>query len=131
MSCFFLIPVSIGLGLTGLCAFFWAMRHEQYEDLAGAAARILIAPDTRSHPKLRRRHAVDNWLHIPIPPTPAIGYDVAIKLSRMAIKKKRPRRCVIVCARIMPKTPTPRSSSAPRLPPISPPIAALNGCWRG
>ena len=45
MSYFFLIPVSIGLGLTGLCAFFWAMRREQYEDLAGAAARILIAPD--------------------------------------------------------------------------------------
>lgn len=54
MSCFFLIPVSIGLGLTGLCAFFWAMRHEQYEDLAGAAARILIAPDTRSHQETRR-----------------------------------------------------------------------------
>ncbi len=46
MSYFFLIPVSIGLGLTGLCAFFWAMRHEQYDDLSGAAARILIAPDT-------------------------------------------------------------------------------------
>lgn len=45
MSYFFLIPVSIGLGLTGLCAFFWAMRHDQYDDLSGAAARILIAPD--------------------------------------------------------------------------------------
>lgn len=45
MSYFFLIPVSIGLGLTGLGAFFWAMRHHQYDDLDGAAARILIAPD--------------------------------------------------------------------------------------
>jgi len=46
MSYFFLIPVSIGLGLTGLVAFFWAMRHDQYDDMAGSAARILIAPDT-------------------------------------------------------------------------------------
>ena len=46
MSYFFLIPVSIGLGLTGLCAFFWAVRHDQYDDLSGAAARVLNAPDT-------------------------------------------------------------------------------------
>jgi cbb3-type cytochrome oxidase maturation protein len=43
MSYFFLIPISIALGLTGLGAFFWAMRHDQYDDLDGAAARILIA----------------------------------------------------------------------------------------
>lgn len=45
MSYLFLIPVSITLGLTGLGAFFWAMRHDQYEDLDGAAARILMTPD--------------------------------------------------------------------------------------
>jgi cbb3-type cytochrome oxidase maturation protein len=45
MSYFFLIPVSIILGLTGLGAFFWAMRHNQYEDLDGAALRILINLD--------------------------------------------------------------------------------------
>ncbi len=45
MSYFFLIPVSIALGLTGLGAFFWAMRHNQYDDLDGAAARVLVAPD--------------------------------------------------------------------------------------
>jgi len=45
MSYFFLIPVSIGLGLAGLFAFFWALRHDQYDDLKGAAARILMAPD--------------------------------------------------------------------------------------
>lgn len=45
MSYLFLIPVSITLGLTGLGAFFWAMRHNQYEDLDGAAARILTTPD--------------------------------------------------------------------------------------
>ncbi len=45
MSYFFLIPVSIGLGLTGLGAFFWSMRNDQYDDLDGAAARILTTPD--------------------------------------------------------------------------------------
>ncbi len=38
----FLIPVALGLGLLGLAAFFWAMREEQFEDLDGAARRILI-----------------------------------------------------------------------------------------
>lgn len=37
-----LIPVALGLGLTGLAAFFWALRRGQFEDLDGAAARILI-----------------------------------------------------------------------------------------
>ena len=45
MSYFFLIPVSIALGLTGLGAFFWAMRHHQYDDLTGAAVRILLTQD--------------------------------------------------------------------------------------
>lgn len=45
MNYFLLIPISIGLGLTGLCAFFWSLRHDQYEDLAGAARRILFAAD--------------------------------------------------------------------------------------
>ncbi|GGE28916.1 cytochrome oxidase maturation protein, cbb3-type [Gemmobacter megaterium] len=46
MSSYVLIPISIGLGLVGISAFFWALRHDQYDDLDGAAARILIAPDT-------------------------------------------------------------------------------------
>ncbi len=37
-----LIPVALGLGLCGLAAFFWAMRAGQFEDLDGAAQRILI-----------------------------------------------------------------------------------------
>jgi cbb3-type cytochrome oxidase maturation protein len=45
MNYLFLIPISIILGLMGLGAFFWAMRHNQYEDLDGAAARVLNAPD--------------------------------------------------------------------------------------
>lgn len=36
------IPVALVLGLTGLTAFFWALRGGQFEDLEGAANRILI-----------------------------------------------------------------------------------------
>ena len=37
-----LIPISLGLGAAGLAAFFWSLRSGQYEDLEGAAARILL-----------------------------------------------------------------------------------------
>jgi cbb3-type cytochrome oxidase maturation protein len=36
-----LVPVSLGLGLLGLLAFVWTLRHRQYEDPKGDAARIL------------------------------------------------------------------------------------------
>jgi cbb3-type cytochrome oxidase maturation protein len=41
----FLIPVSLGLGVIGLMAFFWSMRSGQYEDIEGAAERILYDED--------------------------------------------------------------------------------------
>lgn len=37
-----LIPVALGLGLLGLAAFHWALRDGQFDDLEGAAMRILI-----------------------------------------------------------------------------------------
>ena len=37
-----LIPIALGLGLLGLAAFFWSLRSGQFEDLDGAAMRILI-----------------------------------------------------------------------------------------
>jgi cbb3-type cytochrome oxidase maturation protein len=40
-----LIPVAIGLGLTGLAAFFWALSDNQFDDPDGAAARILVDED--------------------------------------------------------------------------------------
>ena len=39
---FFLIPIAIGMGLVGLLAFLWALRNNQYDDLEGAAQRILF-----------------------------------------------------------------------------------------
>ena len=38
----FLIPIALGMGLLGLLAFFWSMQSGQYEDMEGAANRILI-----------------------------------------------------------------------------------------
>ncbi|MBX9880963.1 MAG: cbb3-type cytochrome oxidase assembly protein CcoS [Sphingomonas sp.] len=37
-----LIPIALGLGLAGLGAFFWAAKSGQFEDLDGAALRVLI-----------------------------------------------------------------------------------------
>lgn len=37
-----LIPIALLLGLVALAAFFWSMRSGQFEDLDGAALRILI-----------------------------------------------------------------------------------------
>jgi cbb3-type cytochrome oxidase maturation protein len=42
---FFLIPIAIGLGLAGLCSFMWTLKNGQYDDLEGAAARILFEGD--------------------------------------------------------------------------------------
>ncbi|MFD0917010.1 cbb3-type cytochrome oxidase assembly protein CcoS [Pseudahrensia aquimaris] len=40
-----LIPVALGLGAVGLAAFIWSLRSGQYEDMAGAAERILEKDD--------------------------------------------------------------------------------------
>lgn len=37
----YLIPIALTLGVVGLVAFFWAMRNGQFEDLDGAAHRVL------------------------------------------------------------------------------------------
>ncbi|QJB70497.1 cbb3-type cytochrome oxidase assembly protein CcoS [Parasphingorhabdus halotolerans] len=37
-----LIPAALFMGLCGLAFFFWAMRNDQFEDLDGAAQRVLI-----------------------------------------------------------------------------------------
>jgi cbb3-type cytochrome oxidase maturation protein len=41
----FLIPIALLLGGLGLFAFLWALRSGQYEDLDGAASRILFDDD--------------------------------------------------------------------------------------
>ncbi|RED51018.1 cbb3-type cytochrome oxidase assembly protein CcoS [Aestuariispira insulae] len=40
-----LIPIALGLGLVGLVAFLWSVRSGQFEDLEGAAHRVLFDDD--------------------------------------------------------------------------------------
>jgi len=40
-----LIPVALLLGGVGLAAFLWTMKNGQYDDLDGAAHRILLDDD--------------------------------------------------------------------------------------
>ena len=42
---FYLIPIALVLGAIGLGAFMWSLRSGQYEDLDGAAERILFDDD--------------------------------------------------------------------------------------
>lgn len=41
----YLIPAALFLGLLGLAAFLWALRSGQFDDLDGAANRILFDDD--------------------------------------------------------------------------------------
>ena len=41
----YLIPLALLLGLIGLIAFIWSLKSGQYEDLDGAARRILTDED--------------------------------------------------------------------------------------
>ncbi len=41
----YLVPIALLLGLVGLLAFLWALRSGQFEDLDGAAERILFDDD--------------------------------------------------------------------------------------
>jgi cbb3-type cytochrome oxidase maturation protein len=41
----YLVPLALGLGLIGLFAFLWALKRGQYNDLDGAALRILSDDD--------------------------------------------------------------------------------------
>ena len=45
-----LIPVALLLGGIGLAAFLWALKSGQFEDLDGAAERILIEDDDAPDP---------------------------------------------------------------------------------
>ncbi len=38
-----LVPIALGMGVVGLAAFLWSMRSGQYDDLDGAAERVLLA----------------------------------------------------------------------------------------
>ena len=41
----YLVPMALLLGLTGLLGFMWTLRTNQYDDLDGAALRVLSDDD--------------------------------------------------------------------------------------
>ena len=43
----YLVPMALLLGLTGLIGFLWTLRSDQYDDLDGAAVRILPDDDIK------------------------------------------------------------------------------------
>lgn len=41
-SMWWLIIIALGMGVIGLAAFLWSLRTGQYDDLDGAAERVLL-----------------------------------------------------------------------------------------
>jgi len=46
----YLIPIALFLGALGLGAFLWSMKSGQYDDLEGAAWRVLDDGDDKPKP---------------------------------------------------------------------------------
>jgi len=44
-SLVFLIPIALLFGIVALTSFLWSLRSGQYEDMDGAAERILLRDD--------------------------------------------------------------------------------------
>jgi cbb3-type cytochrome oxidase maturation protein len=44
----YLVPMALALGLAGLAAFLWSPRTGQYEDMDGAALRVLSDDDLKA-----------------------------------------------------------------------------------
>ncbi len=61
-SLIYLIPVAVCLGAVVLAAFLWAMSSGQFDDLDGAASRILFDDDPRSTPP---KHAPQDLRRVP------------------------------------------------------------------
>jgi cbb3-type cytochrome oxidase maturation protein len=52
---FFLVPIAIGMGLVALASFMWTLKSGQYDDLEGAAHRILL--EGNDGPLIDSRHS--------------------------------------------------------------------------
>lgn len=53
----YLVPIALVLGLIGLLAFMWTLKSGQYDDLDGAAERILLDDEDKPlPPKLPPKH---------------------------------------------------------------------------
>lgn len=49
----YLVPAALSLGLLGLVAFLWSLRSGQYDDIEGAAVRVLSDDDLRETAPVR------------------------------------------------------------------------------
>lgn len=49
----YLVPMALLLGLTGLAAFLWSLSSGQYDDVEGAALRILNNDDIKTSSESR------------------------------------------------------------------------------
>lgn len=56
-----LVPVALGMGLAGLLAFLWSLRSGQYDDLDGAAERVLQAESADEPLKDGTRDRNQGW----------------------------------------------------------------------
>lgn len=52
---YFLIPLALILLVAAVAAFFWAVRHDQFEDLDREANRILFDEDLQRDAKTRQQ----------------------------------------------------------------------------
>lgn len=63
----YLIPIALLLGAIGLAAFLWSLKSGQYDDLDGAAQRILFdeepANDNQPRPRTRPARRTDGADH--------------------------------------------------------------------
>jgi cbb3-type cytochrome oxidase maturation protein len=46
----YLIPIALLMGGAGLAAFIWSVKSGQYDDMEGAAARVLLDDDLDEEP---------------------------------------------------------------------------------
>lgn len=55
-SMWWLILIALGMGVAGLTAFLWSLRNGQYDDLDGAAERVLLEeePDDQGQARQER-----------------------------------------------------------------------------
>jgi len=51
----YLIPVALFLGALGLAAFIWALKSGQYDDLDGAAERMLLDDEPVRRPAAKTK----------------------------------------------------------------------------
>ncbi|CAM5399124.1 hypothetical protein ATER59S_02039 [Aquamicrobium terrae] len=58
-SLIFLIPLALLLGGVALGAFFWSLKSGQYEDLDGAAERILFDDEEEGKDDRSRFNKID------------------------------------------------------------------------